>query len=95
MDELDPAHPVRRFRFVTRRSPAPVAGAPPQDDAPPASNMSRREVSVDRAGLDAARQVAEAIDDERLRETILAALGVVREQPPQGPSRGPSVNPKN
>ena len=29
MNELDPAHPVQRFRFVTRRSPAPAAGPPP------------------------------------------------------------------
>ncbi len=28
MDELDPAHPVERFRFVTRRSPAPAPSPP-------------------------------------------------------------------
>lgn len=94
MNELDPAHPVQRFRFVTRRSPAPAAGPPPEDDAPPASNISRREVSIDRADLDAAQRVAESIGDERLRQTILAALGAAGRQPPQAPPCDPKVNPK-
>jgi hypothetical protein len=94
MGELDPAHPVRRFRFVARRSPAPAETPPPQDDAPPASNLSRRDFGIDRADLDAAQRVAETIGDERLRQTILAALGAAGKQPPQGPLRGTPVNPK-
>jgi hypothetical protein len=94
MNELAPEHPVQGFRFVTRRSPAPPAEPPAQEDKPPSANMSRRDGTIDRADLEAARKVAETVGDERLRRSILAALDAGATRPPCGPPSGPPVNPK-
>lgn len=91
MAELDAAHPVQRLRFVTRRAPAP---SPAEEAKPPAPNRSRRDGTIDRADLEAARRVAETVGDERLRQTILAALGAAATRPPNDPPGGSLVNPK-
>lgn len=103
MNELDPAHPVRRFRFVTRRSPAPPPetdqraareGAPAQENEPAAAKKPRRDGTIQRADLEAAQRVADEVGDERLRKAILAALGAVSPEPPQSAEGGSSVNQK-
>jgi len=98
MTELDPAHPVQRFRFVTRRSPAPppapCAGSPPQESEPAAPNKSRRDEAIQRADLEAAERDAEKVGDERLRHAILAALEAATDEPPASPPGGSSVNQK-
>jgi len=94
MNELDPEHPVHRFRFVTRGAPAAAPSLPRQDEAPSASKTSRRDGNMDRADLDAARRAAGEVGDERLRESILASLRVVADRPPRDPAAGPPVNPK-
>ena len=67
MKELDPGpHPVERFRFVTRRSPAPaeshpeeaLAGCPPQENEPAAPKSSRRDGTLHPADLAAAQRSA-------------------------------------
>ena len=97
MNELDPAHPVQRFRFVARRSPAPpleavpepaTEGAPAQENEPAASKKSRRDGIIHRADLEAAQRVADEVGDERLRKAILAALGAASEEPPRNPEGG-------
>jgi len=102
MNELDPAHPVERFRFVTRRSPAPAqsppeeapTGSSPQENEPAASKESKRDGTLDPADLAAARQGADQVGDERLREAIRAALEAAAAEPPQDPPGGSSVNHK-
>ena len=119
MSELDPAHPVQRFRFVTRRSPAadgdePVsqldaripegaasgpspavaAGLSSQELGAAASNHSRRDGTIHRADLDAARRGADEVGDERLQKAILAALGAAAVEKPQSATGGPFVNHK-
>jgi len=102
MNELDPAHPVERFRFVARRSPAPApsppggrpAGSSPQENEPAASKKAGRDGTLHPADLVAAQRSADQIGDERLREAIRAALGAAAAESPQNPSSGSSVNHK-
>jgi len=106
MNELDPAHPVRRFRFVTRRAPAArederggqSAGAPSgslaQENQPAAANNRKRDVTIDRADLGAAEQSASEVGDERLRKAIQAALGAAADRPPEAAPGGSVVNQK-
>lgn len=108
MTEVDPAHPVRRLRFVTRRAPAPAprpaggghagAPAPPpsgrQGDSPPAAKKRRRDEAIDTADLAAAAEGAQKVGDERLRRAILAALGAAPTASRPAPPVGPSVNQK-
>jgi hypothetical protein len=103
MSELDPAHPVRRFRFVTRRSPAPSPGTGPaeaeegattQENEPAAAKKSRRDGTIHGADLETAQRVADEVDDERLRKAILAALEAASPEPPRGAEGGSSVNQK-
>ena len=103
MTELDPAHPVQRFRFVTRRSPAPPPDTGPpaaresaqaQEDEPAAAKKSRRDGTINGADLEAAQRVADEVGDERLRKAILAALGAASSEPPQSTEGGSSVNQK-
>jgi len=103
MNELDPAHPVRRFRFLMRGSPAPPAdtgpadvaeGAAAQENEPAAANRPRRDGTIHGADLETAQRVADEVDDDRLRKAILAALGAASPEPPGGAEGGSSVNPK-
>ncbi len=92
MGEVDPGHPVERFRFVTRRSPPPPLCR--EDKAAPAANKPECEAAIAPATIEAARRAAEGVGDERLRRAITVALEAVSAQPAKGPPDGPPVNPK-
>ena len=103
MNELDPAHPVRRFRFVTRRSPAPPPdtdpraareGAPAQENEPAAAKRLKRDGTIHGTDLEAAQRIADEVGDERLRSAILAALGAASPEPPRSAEGGSPVNQK-
>lgn len=94
MGEVDPGHPVERFRFVTRRSPSPPPAPRGEDEAAPATNMPECEAAIAPATIEAARRAAEGVGDERLRRAITVALEAVSAQPAKGPPDGPPVNPK-
>lgn len=103
MNDLDPAHPVRRFRFVTRGSPAPPSGAdstgasegvPTQEDEPATAKTLKRDGTIQGADLEAAQRVAAEVGDERLRGAILAALGAASPEPPRSAEGGSPVNQK-
>jgi hypothetical protein len=107
MAEVDPSHPVERLRFMARGSPAAAPVQPPpgasraasgrraaQENEPALSNESRRDGTIDRAGLGAAREGAREVGDERLRTAIEAALGAAAGEPPAPAPSGPSVNQK-
>lgn len=97
MDEIAPGHPVKRFRFVVGRVPAPdaeegrgtSAKVPAgQDSTPPAANRKRRDEQPAPGAEDATRAHAEEVDDGRLRAAIEAALRRSSEEPPRAPGRG-------
>ena len=92
MGEVDPGHPVERFRFVTRRSPPPPLCR--EDKAAPAANKPECEAAIAPATIEAARRAAEGVGDEHLRRAITVALEAVSAQPAKGPPDGPPVNPK-
>jgi hypothetical protein len=94
MNELDAEHPVERFRFVTRRSPAPSIDPSGQEEGVPAAKSARRDARIEPADLEAARAVAGTVGDERLRRTIETALQAASPPSPPGAPGGPHVNPK-
>ena len=99
MDEVAPGHPVRRFRFIVGRLPAPAsadrgpaAAAPEvssrQGSGGPAAKEERRRQHPKPPAPDATRVQAEGVGDERLRAAIEAALRRSAKEPPGGPGRG-------
>jgi len=94
MAELDPRHPVERFRFVTRRSPAPAADTGGEGGDPSAANTCERDATTEPADLEAAREAARAVGDQRLRDTIEAALRAASEPPPRPLLGGPDADVK-
>jgi hypothetical protein len=104
MDEVAPGHPVKRFRFVVGRLPAPAEdvrsdeGATPAEDAgwqpprqgsgSPAEKEKRRREQPAADAQGEARAQAEGVDDERLRAAIEAALRRSSQEPPEVPDRG-------
>ena len=82
MDEVAPGHPVKGFRFVIARGPAEQ-----EDTAPPAKRKGGRKRPAP-PDLERAREQAEGVRDDRLREAILAALRDVSEGPPPAPAAG-------
>ncbi len=99
MDEVSPGHPVRRFRFVIGRLPAPqdadldgpaqaAAASRVQDSGPSATNEKCRHERSAPDERDAARAQAEGVDDGRLRAAIEAALRRSSQEPPTAPGRG-------
>ncbi|HQG02748.1 MAG TPA: DUF721 domain-containing protein [Thermoleophilia bacterium] len=90
MSEFDPGHPVERFRFVTCRSPVAPGGA--QDGASPASKKSGRDARISITGLEAAKEAAESVADDRLRRAIETALAAASGQPSPSPPDESSVN---
>ena len=82
MDEVAPEHPVKRFRFVIARSTRqeeephrPKTKAPPQRPAP--------------ADLQEAREQAEGVHDQRLREAIEVALRGTSDEDGRAADEGP------
>ena len=101
MDEVAPGHPVKRFRFVVGRLPAPAdevwnddaatrpeeAGSRPprQGSGSPAAKEKRRREQPAPDAHEAARAQAEGVDDGRLRAAIEAALRRSSQEPPEAP----------
>jgi hypothetical protein len=103
MDEVAPGHPVKRFRFVVGRLPAPphAPEAAPQAAAAddprasskqgsegPASKGKRRQEPPAPSSQDAARAQVEGVGDERLRAAIEASLRRSSKEPPEAPGLG-------
>jgi hypothetical protein len=68
MDELQPGHPVKRFRFVVARRD------PRQEDEPAMTKRDTRDNRPAPGELSEARARAEGVRDQRLRAAIEAAL---------------------
>jgi hypothetical protein len=88
MDEVAPGHPVKRFRFILGRLPAPPPVAERSDassrqgSGTPAAKEKCREKQAAPSAIVTARAHAEGVGDERLRAAIEAALRASSEEPP-------------
>jgi hypothetical protein len=103
MDEVAPGHPVKRFRFVVGRLPAPAdevwrddaatrpeepgSQPPGQGSGSPAAKENCRRERPAPDAHDAARAQAEGVEDGRLRAAIEAALRRSSQEPPEVPGR--------